>query len=64
MKIHVYYCYTSYEMTDPIFMISGLNQLLQQELEYTLLKSDCPQLMNFKNAIWHFRRTIYNKIVF
>ena len=25
----------------PIFMISGLNELLQQELEYTLLKSDC-----------------------
>ena len=25
----------------PIFMISGLNQQLQQELEYTLLKPDC-----------------------
>ena len=25
----------------PIFMISGSNQKLQQELEYTLLKSDC-----------------------
>ena len=24
-----------------IFMISGLNELLQQELEYTLLKPDC-----------------------
>ena len=22
------------------------------------------QLMNFKNTIWHFRRTIYNKILF
>ena len=26
----------------PIFMISGLNEHLQQELEYTLLKPDCP----------------------
>ena len=25
----------------PIFMISGLNELLQQQLEYTLLKPDC-----------------------
>ena len=25
----------------PIFMISGLNKQLQQQLEYTLLKSDC-----------------------
>ena len=25
----------------PIFMISGSNQQLQQQLEYTLLKSDC-----------------------
>ena len=25
----------------PIFMISGLNEFLQQELEYTLLKPDC-----------------------
>ena len=25
----------------PIFMISGSNEQLQQELEYTLLKSDC-----------------------
>ena len=25
----------------PIFMISGSNELLQQELEYTLLKPDC-----------------------
>ena len=25
----------------PIFMISGLNEQLQQQLEYTLLKSDC-----------------------
>ena len=25
----------------PIFMISGLNQQLQQQLEHTLLKPDC-----------------------
>ena len=25
----------------PIFMISGLNEQLQQELEYTLLKPNC-----------------------
>ena len=30
------FCYTSYEM-----MISGLNEQLQHELEYTLLKPDC-----------------------
>ena len=41
-----------------IFMISGSNEQLQQQLEYTL------QLMNFKNAIWYFRRTICNKILF
>ncbi len=28
-------------MTRPIFMISGSNQQLQQQLEYTLLKPDC-----------------------
>ena len=28
-------------MTDQFFMISGLNEQLQQQLEYTLLKSDC-----------------------
>ena len=29
------------EMTDQNFMISGSNEQLQQELEYTLLKPDC-----------------------
>ena len=51
----------------PIFMISGSNEQLQQQLEYTLLKPDLSQLVNFKNAIWtwgHFRRTICNKILF
>ena len=28
-------------MTDQFFMISGLNQQLLQELEYTLQKPDC-----------------------
>ena len=28
-------------MTEPIFMISGSNQQLQQQLQYTLLKPDC-----------------------
>ena len=35
----VCYCNTSYEMTDQ-FMISGSNEQLQQQLEYTLLKPD------------------------
>ena len=51
----------------PIFRIPGSNQQLQQQLEYTLLKSWLSQLVNFKNPIWtwgHFRRTICNKIVF
>ena len=26
---------------EPILMISGLNEQLQQQLEYTLLKPDC-----------------------
>ena len=33
----------------PIFMISGSNEQLQEEFEYTQLLS---QLLNFKNAIW------------
>ena len=51
----------------PIFMISGLNQQLKQQLEYTLLKPVCHSWWISKNAIstWgHFRRTICNKIVF
>ena len=46
----------------PISMISGSNEQLQQQLEYTLLKP--VELLNFKNVIWHFRRTICNKILF
>ena len=48
----------------PIFMISGSNEQLQQQLEYTLLKAWLSKLVNFKNTIWHFRRTIWNKILF
>ena len=48
-------------------MISASNALLQQQSENTLLKSDCQQLVNFKNAIWtwgHFRKMICNKLCF
>ena len=47
----------------PIFMISDSNEQLQQQLEYTL-KAWLSQLVSFKYAIWHFRRTICNKILF
>ena len=30
----------------------------------TLTKAGLSQLVNFKNAIWHFRRMICNKILF
>ena len=40
-KIVVCYFYTSYEMTDQIFMISDSKEQLQFQLEYTLLKPDC-----------------------
>ena len=51
----------------PIFMISGSNEQLQQQLEYTLLKPHWSQLVSFKNAIWtwgHFRRMICDEILF
>ena len=35
----------------PIFMISGSNEQLQQQLEYTLLKAWLSQLVNFKSDI-------------
>ena len=50
----------------PIVMISGLNEQLEQELEYTPRKLDCHTWVNLKNAIWTFgliRRTICNRIV-
>ena len=37
----VCYCYTSYEVTGQFFMITGSNEQLLPELEYTLLKPDC-----------------------
>ena len=40
-------------------MISGSNQQLEQQLEYTLLKPDCHSWW-----IWYFRRTICDKILF
>ena len=36
----------------PIFMISGLNEQLQQELEYTLLKPDCYSWWISKMLSW------------
>ena len=33
VKNSVCYCYTSYDMTDQFFMISGSNEQLQPELE-------------------------------
>ena len=36
----VCYCSTSYDLTNQ-FMISGSNEQLLQELEYTLLKPEC-----------------------
>ena len=48
----------------PIFMISASNEQLQLEFEYTPTKVWLSQLVNLKNPIWHFRRTIYNKILF
>ena len=51
----------------PIFMTSGSNEQLQQQLEYTLLKPDSHSWWIFKNATrtWeHFRWMICNKILF
>ena len=44
-------------------MVSGSNEQLQQQLEYTLLnKALLSQLVNFKNAIWTFEER-YAKIL-
>ena len=48
----------------PIFMNSGSNEQLQQELEYTLVKPDCHR---WWISLWtwgQFRRAICNKIQF
>ena len=39
-KVSMFFLYNLWDDW-PIFMISGLNEQLQQELEYTLLKPDC-----------------------
>ena len=49
----------------PIFMISGSNEQLQQQLEYTLLKPDCKRPALFKSAQWHFHQdneSVHNSI--
>ena len=46
----------------PNFMISGSNELLQQQLEYTLLKPDCHSWWISK--MQSGRGTICNKILF
>ena len=48
----------------PNFIISDSKEQLQNELEYTPSKAWLSQLVNFKNAIWHFKRTICNDILF
>ena len=55
------YCYTSYEMTDQF--LSFQVQMNSYSSNWKA-KAWLSQLVNFKNAIWHFRRTICNKIVF
>ena len=47
----------------PIFRISGSNEQLQQQLEYTLLKPDCHSWWISKMQWGHFRGTICNKIL-
>ena len=46
----------------PIFMISGSKEQLTIGIHPT--KAWLSQRVNFKNAIWHFRRTTCNKILF
>ena len=48
----------------PIFMNSGSNEQLQQELEYTLLKPDCYSWWIFKNAIWTLEERYAIKLCF
>ena len=46
-----------------IFMLSGSNEQLQQQLEYILLKLDCHSWWISKMQWGHFRRTICYKIL-
>ena len=48
----------------PIFMIPGSNQLLQQQLEYTLLKTDCHSWWTSKIQSGREDTLELNKIVF
>ena len=48
----------------PIFMISGSNEQLQQQLEYTLLKTDCHRWWFSKMQSDPQRRIICTKIMF
>ena len=45
----------------PILMISGLNEQLQQELKYTLLKPDCHSLLISRMQSDTLEETICNK---
>ena len=51
-KIVVSYYYTFFEMTDPIFMILGLNEQITAAIGIHPTKAWLSQLVNFKNAIW------------
>ena len=57
------YCYTSYEMTDQ-FLWFQFKWTATEAIGIHPTKAWLSQLVNFKNATWHFRRTIYNKILF
>ena len=57
------YCYTSYEMTDH-FNDFSFKWTATARIGIHPTKSWLPQLVNFKNAIWHLRGTICNKILF
>ena len=48
----------------PIFMISGFKWTATAGIGIHPTNAWLSQLVNFKNAIWHFRRTICNKILF
>ena len=48
----------------PISMISASNKEATAAIGIHLTKAQLLQLVNFKNAIWYFRRTICNKICF
>ena len=48
----------------PIFMISGLNEQLQQELEYTRLKPDCHSWWISKMQSDTLEEWYINKILF